>query len=67
MSIPDALASIGRAITAAELADLLSLNKLTIYRLAKRGKIPSFRIANCVRFDPRAVAEYLRKHSIGAA
>jgi len=30
-------------------------------KLARNGKIPSFRVGTCVRFDPRAVAKWLRR------
>ena len=61
MSIADQIEKIGRAITAEELAKLLSVSKVTIFKQAKAGRIPSFRIGTCVRFDPRAVAQWLRK------
>ncbi len=28
---------------------------------AATGRIPSFRVGTCVRFDPKAVANWLRK------
>ena len=65
MSIPDQIESIGRALTAAEVAEHLHLHKLTVYRLAQSGALPHFRIASSIRFDPKAVAAYLRAHSIG--
>jgi hypothetical protein len=30
-------------------------------QFAAAGRIPSFRIGSCVRFDPRAVAKWLRQ------
>jgi hypothetical protein len=29
--------------------------------MAKTGRIPSFRVGTCVRFDPRKVADWLKK------
>ena len=51
----------GHALTAGELAELLAVSRITVFKLAKAGRIPSFRIGTCVRFDPRAVAKWLRK------
>jgi len=50
----------GRALTARELAAMLSVSTITIFKQAKAGRIPCFRIGTCVRFDPRAVANWLR-------
>ena len=60
MSLADQLEKIGRALTAKELAELLSVSKVTIFKHAAAGRIPSFRIGTCVRFDPRAIANWLR-------
>lgn len=60
MSIADQIEKSGRALTAEDLAKLLSVSKVTIFKQAAAGRIPSFRIGTCVRFDPRAVAEWLR-------
>jgi excisionase family DNA binding protein len=60
MSIADQIEEIGRALTAEELSKLLSVSKVTIFKQAAVGRIPSFRVGTCVRFDPRAVAQWLR-------
>ena len=60
MTIADELEQMGRALTAEDLAKLLSVSKVTIFKQAKAGRIPSFRIGTCVRFDPRIVAKWLR-------
>jgi excisionase family DNA binding protein len=49
------------AVTADKLAKLLGVSKITIFKMAKSGRIPSFRVGTCVRFDPRQVADWLRK------
>lgn len=41
-------------VTAAELAEHLSVSISTVYRLARRGAIPSIRIGKAVRFDVAA-------------
>jgi excisionase family DNA binding protein len=61
MSLPDRIERISRALTADELASMLTVAKVTIFKQAKAGRIPSFRIGSCVRFDPKMVAQWLRK------
>ncbi len=51
---------IGRALTAEEPASMLTVSRITIFKQAKAGRIPSFRIGTCVRFDPKSVARWLR-------
>jgi len=60
-SLPDHIKRIGHALTANELAALLAVSRITIFKLARAGRIPCFRIGTCVRFDARAVATWLRK------
>jgi excisionase family DNA binding protein len=60
-SLPDEIEKIGRAITAKELSRFLCVSRVTIFKHAAAGRIPSFRVGTCVRFDPRAVARWLRK------
>jgi len=59
-TLADQIELIGRALTAKELARLLSVSTITIFKQAKAGRIPCFRIGTCVRFDPRVVANWLR-------
>jgi excisionase family DNA binding protein len=51
----------GHALTADDLAKLLSVSRITIFKQAKTGRIPSFKVGTCVRFDPKSVAEWLRR------
>ena len=60
--LADRIERIGRALTANELAEILTVSRITIFKQAKAGRIPSFRIGTCVRFDPRAVAQWLRRN-----
>ena len=57
----------GRAMTVEELADLLALDKKTIYRRIRQRQIPAFRIGTAVRCDPRRIAEWLRGIEIQVA
>ncbi len=59
-SLADRIEQIEHALTADELAPLLSVSRITIFKHARRGNIPSFRLGTCVRFDPHAVAEWVR-------
>jgi excisionase family DNA binding protein len=54
----------GRALTADDLAELLSVSKVGVYKLAAEGKIPHFRIGVSLRFDPHSVAGWLRERGV---
>lgn len=60
-SLADLIEQTGHALTANELAAILGMSHQTIFRLAKAGRMPSFRIGTCVRFDPFTVARWLRQ------
>lgn len=62
LSLADRIERMDRALTANELAEMLTVSKITIFKLAKAGRIPSFRVGTCVRFDPRSVAQWLRRN-----
>ena len=47
------------AWTADELGELLSLSRKHIYKMAKAGRMPSYRVGGAIRFDPRATADWL--------
>ena len=60
LSLADQIERRGCALTAEELSKTLNVSKITVFKQAKAGRIPSFRIGTCVRFHPRAVAQWLR-------
>ena len=64
----ESLASLVRrrrtAWTAEELAEVLSLSRKHIYKLAKKGRMPSLRIGGAIRFDPHATAAWLESKAI---
>jgi len=60
-SLPDQIEQFGHALTAAELSKLLAVSKITIFKHAAAGRIPSFRVGSCVRFDPKILAAWLRQ------
>jgi len=63
-NVLEKLSTFKRLITAPEVAEITDLHRLTVYRLAKDGRIPCYRISGLLRFDPAAVAEYLRAHEL---
>jgi excisionase family DNA binding protein len=64
VSLHEKIERFGRALNAKELAEILNVSKVTIFKQAKAGRIPSFRIGTSVRFDPVSVGRWLRKQSI---
>jgi excisionase family DNA binding protein len=49
--------------TAAELAHLLNIHKLTVYRHVKAGRLKAFYVGAALRIQPTAVADWLRGRS----
>lgn len=49
------------ALTAKQLAEILNISPKTVFKLAKAGRIPSFRVGTSVRFDARLIVEWMRK------
>ena len=47
------------SLTAVEVAELLKITKNTVYELAKRGDIPSYKIGKKLRIDKKDVEEYI--------
>ena len=60
MDPPEKIEARARAITVAELGVLLHLSRTAIYDIARRGAIPHYRIGGSLRFDPHAIAAWLR-------
>jgi excisionase family DNA binding protein len=50
-----------RALMVPEVAALLNVSERQIYKLAAEHRIPCLRIAGCIRFDPSALAMWLRQ------
>jgi excisionase family DNA binding protein len=53
------------ALTAKQLAEMLNINRKTVFKMAKAGRIPSFRIGTSIRFDARLIVDWLRKQRRG--
>jgi excisionase family DNA binding protein len=60
LSLADRIEKFGRAMTARQLAAVLAVSTIAIYKHAKAGRLPCFRIGTSVRFCPKAVADWLR-------
>jgi excisionase family DNA binding protein len=52
--------NMNHALRVSEVAKMLATSKMTIYRLVEHGTIPHFRIGCSIRFDPKAIADWLR-------
>lgn len=61
-SLADRIRAFDRAMTVKDVAKLFSVEKGTIYKRARSGDIPSFRVGTSVRFDPKALADWHEKH-----
>jgi len=48
-----------KLLTVAELADILSINQLTVRRMVTRGQLTAVRLGRAVRFDPDDVDAFL--------
>lgn len=48
-------------LTVAEVAELLRVSKMTVYRLVHSGELPAARVGRSFRVPERAVQEYLRR------
>jgi excisionase family DNA binding protein len=56
--ISEILRSYHRALTAREIAEILHLHPVTVYRKAKAHIIPCRFIGTAVRFDPGVIAQW---------
>jgi excisionase family DNA binding protein len=48
-------------MTTKEMANYLKLHEITIYKLCKKGRIPSVRIGRVWRFDKEVIDEWIAK------
>ena len=60
-TLADRIAASRKALTAYEVAEIFSVSAISIFRLAKRGVIPAFRVGTSLRFCPAAIARWLRE------
>jgi excisionase family DNA binding protein len=57
------LAHFKRALKTEEVAELLSVSKKTIFKLVQSGTLSAWRVGGQLRYNPTAVALYLRSVS----
>jgi excisionase family DNA binding protein len=62
--IIDQLKTKTQYMTLQAVAELLGIHAMTLRKWAKRGKIQAVRIGDQIKFDPAAVADWLREHSL---
>ena len=57
-----------KILTAEDVAHLLAVDQITIYRLARKGALPGFKVGNQWRFDRHALEQWMaRQMHCGAA
>ena len=56
-----------RFLTVAEVATLMRVSKMTVYRLVHNGELPAVRVGRSFRVPEHAVHEYLRQPYLGTA
>ena len=61
MKLIDVIEAKNEALRVRDIARILGVSTQQIYKMAARGQIPSFRVANAVRFDPHVFATWLRE------
>ena len=49
------------ALTVSDVAELLNISQRQVYKLVAEHRIPCFKIGGSIRFDPFAVALWLRQ------
>jgi excisionase family DNA binding protein len=53
-------------LTVAEVASLMRVSKMTVYRLVNTGTLPAVRVGRSVRVPEQAVNDYLRDSYVEA-
>jgi excisionase family DNA binding protein len=56
-----------RFLTVAEVAQIMRVSKMTVYRLVHGGELPAVRVGRSFRVPEQAVHRYLRDSYMGTA
>jgi excisionase family DNA binding protein len=64
---PDRALSDVRFLTVAEVASVMRVSKMTVYRLVHNGELPAVRVGRSFRVPEQAVHDYLRDSYIETA
>jgi excisionase family DNA binding protein len=54
----------GQLLTVAEVAALMRVSKMTVYRLLHSGKLPGIRFGRSFRVPQQALTQYVEAHRI---
>lgn len=54
-------------MTVREVAGYLRMHEMTIYRMARQGEIPAYKVGNRWRFNRQRIADWLGEHEVGQA
>jgi excisionase family DNA binding protein len=54
---------IERLLRPREVAQILQLSQMQIYRLARKGELPSVQVGKSVRFKPSLIANFIKENS----
>ena len=63
---PDAPLAQVKFLTVAEVASIMRVSKMTVYRLVHSGELPAVRVGRSFRVPEKAVHDYLRDAFIEA-
>lgn len=56
-----------KLLTVAEVAAIMRLSKMTVYRMVNSGQLPALKVGRSVRIPEHVVDEYLRKSYVDSA
>ena len=56
-----------RFLTVAEVAGMMRVSKMTVYRLVHAGRLPAVRVGRSFRVPEQAVDDYLRESHVETA
>ena len=56
-----------KLLTVAEVAAIMRLSKMTVYRMVNSGQLPALKVGRSVRIPEHVVDEYLRRSFVDSA
>jgi excisionase family DNA binding protein len=56
-----------RLLTVAEVAAIMRLSKMTVYRMVNSGQLPALKVGRSVRIPEHVVDDYLRRSFVDTA
>jgi excisionase family DNA binding protein len=62
LDLADFILAKGRALTVRNVAMIFNISERQVYKMATKHRIPRFKIGGTIRFDPIAMASWLRKN-----